>query len=451
MGRKLLERYSYIKQSLAILAVFVVMGCAKEQEIIPDLDVRLTNAMVAASEGNGLEFYVLPASSDFASIPQDPANKLTTEKVELGKLLFHETGLASKTIQIAGELSYSCASCHHSRAGFQAGLRQSLGDGGVGFGIAGEGRVKSALYSSNEIDAPHTKSPSIMNIAYQSNVLWNGQFGAGGVNIGTEDSWTLNTPKEDNFLGFEGTETQAIAALAVHRMEAENSLCNSNVDYLALYEAAFPNEPVTKITTGLAIAAYERTVLANQAPFQQWLQGDKSALSEQEKEGALLFFTKGRCYECHNGQALNSMKFYALGMKDLEGPSVFGVDVKDDAKNGRGGFTNNDSDLYKFKVPQLYNMKDSPFYGHGGTFTTIRSIVAYKNIAHSENSNVDVSRLASGFVPLNLSAEEIDQLTLFLSDALYDPNLDRYVPGVLPSGLCFPNNDQQSKQDLGCN
>lgn len=201
-------------------------------------------------------------------------------------------------------------------------------------------------------------------------------------------------------------------------MEAENSLCNTNVDYLALYEAAFPNEPITKITTGLAIAGYERTVLSSQGPFQQWLQGDKAALSAEEKEGALLFFTKGRCHECHNGQALNSMKFYALGMKDLEGPSVFGVDVKNDAKNGRGGFTNKDIDLYKFKVPQLYNMKDSPFYGHGGNFTTIRSIVAYKNLAISENPNVVTSRLASEFEPLNLTEEEIDKLTRFLSESL---------------------------------
>ena len=158
MGIKLLERYSYIKQILVILGVIVAAGCSNNQEIMPTLDVRLTNAMVAASKGNGLEFYVLPASSDFASIPQDLANKLTTEKNELWKLMFHEPGLASKTLQVAGELSYSCASCHHSKAGFQTGIRQSLGDGGVGFGIAGEGRVKSALYSSNEVDALHIKS-----------------------------------------------------------------------------------------------------------------------------------------------------------------------------------------------------------------------------------------------------------------------------------------------------
>lgn len=431
--------------------MITVVGCAKDQEVIPDLDVQLTNVLSAAAEGKGLEYYVLPESSDFASIPQDPTNRITTEKVELGKLLFHETGLASKTIQIAGELTYSCASCHHAKAGFQAGLRQSLGDGGVGFGVAGEGRVKSSLYSSNEVDAPHTKSPSIMNIAYQTNVLWNGQFGATGVNTGTEDAWTLNTPKEDNFLGYEGTETQAIAALEVHRMVAENSLCNTNPTYLALYDAAFPNEPVNKITTGLAIAAYERTVLANQAPFQQWLQGDMSAMSDDEKDGAIIFFSKGKCFECHNGQALNSMKFYALGMKDLVGPEVFGVDVSNNAKNGRGGFTNVDADYYKFKVPQLYNMKDSPFYGHGGSFTTIRSVVSYKNTAKSENSLVSFSRLATEFEPLGLSEKEIDKLTMFLSESLYDSNLERYVPSALPSDFCFPNNDQQSKQDLGCN
>jgi cytochrome c peroxidase len=59
--------------------------------------------------------------------------------------------------------------------------------------------------------------------------------------------------------------------------------------------------------------------------------------------------------------------------------------------------------------------------------------------------------LDSGFRPLNLSSEEIDKLERFLSNSLYDPNLDRHIPQDILSGNCFPNADPQSAEDLGCN
>ena len=72
----------------------------------------------------------------------------------------------------------------------------------------------------------------------------------------------------------------------------------------------------------------------------------------------------------------------------------------------------------------------------------------YKNEADPENAVVPDSQLAKEFVPLNLSEEEVQQLTDFVENALYDPHLSRYVPDSLPSGLCFPNNDAQTRTDL---
>jgi cytochrome c peroxidase len=108
--------------------------------------------------------------------------------------------------------------------------------------------------------------------------------------------------------------------------------------------------------------------------------------------------------------------------------------------------------MFKFKVPQLYNLKDSPFYGHGGSFTSVREVIEYKN--NGQPSNVEVigsSQLASQFGPLGLTEEEVNQLTAFVENALHDPNLHRYEPRSLPSGMCFPNGDSLSMKDLGCN
>ncbi|MFB0908316.1 MAG: cytochrome-c peroxidase, partial [Spirosomataceae bacterium] len=57
--------------------------------------------------------------------------------------------------------------------------------------------------------------------------------------------------------------------------------------------------------------------MSNQAPFQQYLRGNNSAMTPIQKEGAKLFFGKANCGSCHNGPSLATMEFYALGMNDL--------------------------------------------------------------------------------------------------------------------------------------
>ena len=144
------------------------------------------------------------------------------------------------------------------------------------------------------------------------------------------------------------------------------------------------------------------------------------------------------------------MSFHAIGMKDLSGPGTFGDDVSDAVRKGRGGFTGDSEDDYKFKTPQLYNLRDSPFYGHGASFRNLHDVVEYKNTATSENYFVPENQLAEGFHPLNLTDQEIDAIVAFLENALYDPALARYTPAELPTGNCIPNNDVQSQIDQGC-
>ncbi len=445
----------FLSTSLSAICVIIVFSsCQKDEDAGNSLDSQLEQVLNEAATTSGYSFFILPASDDFASIPQDPKNAINAAKVALGRHLYHETGLAIKPKKDISRQTYSCASCHHAAAGFQAGRQQGLSEGGLGYGQAGEGRVQNEAYLIEELDIQPIRTPSAMNGAWQANTLWNGQFGATHLNTGTEARWTEDTPKAVNKLGFEGLETQAIAGLTVHRMGIEAEFCEQT-DYKKYFEEAFPGlqgeDLYTLENTGLAIAAYERTLLSNQAPFQQWLRGNKKAMFDDEKEGAILFFGKANCVECHTGPALNKMEFYALGMNDLDGPGVYGPEENDPVKLGRGGFTGNPEDNFKYKVPQLYNLKDSPFLGHGGNFKSVREVIQYKNQAVAQNSEVPASQLAPEFIPLNLNDEEINQLTRFVENALHDPDLDRYLPQALPSGFCFPNNDLPSRNDRGCN
>ena len=145
------------------------------------------------------------------------------------------------------------------------------------------------------------------------------------------------------------------------------------------------------------------------------------------------------------------MNFYALGVKDLyESGEAFNTSADDKRNLGRGGFTENDEDMYKFKVPQLYNLKDTPFYFHGSSKTTLEDVVKYFNDAVPENASVPESQIPAIFEPLGLSQSDIDDLVAFLENGLHDPDLKRYEPSYVLSGNCFPNNDEQSKIDLGC-
>ncbi len=429
-------------------------SCHKDSDAHLSLDEQLLDKLGKASKNGAIGFFELPLPvGDLNRIPQDPKNKISSDKVALGKFLFHETNLAINPKYPEGAHTYSCASCHHAAAGFQSGIRQGIGEGGSGFGFAGESRVPNTLYPTDSLDIQPIRSPSAMNGAYQEATLWNGQFGATGPNIGTESNWTEGTPKAVNKLGYQGLETQAIAGLTVHRMGFDDEITNNPI-YQDHFAKAFPGVNTQDLFTtelaGLAIAAYERTVLSNEAPFQKWLRGYYSAMTDRQKEGAILFFGKAGCNGCHTGPALNAMQFDAIGMNDLKGSGVYGNFNEDLSHLGRGSFTGITADNFKFKVPQLYNLKDVKFFGHGATFNSIRDVIAYKNIGEVENKQVPSSQISPLFKPLNLSEEEIDKLTEFVEESLYDDNLQRYVPEMLPSGYCFPNGDAKSKTDLGC-
>jgi cytochrome c peroxidase len=448
-------------QKLATLLLLISLlgfaGCKPDETPViptPTLDDELTNILNIASETGNASYFIQPQSDDFDAIPQDPRNPLTEEKIALGKLLFHETGLALDPRDEQGMGTYSCASCHFAAAGFQAGRHQGIGEGGIGIGVSGEGREISPDYQIFNLDAQPIRTPSVINTAFQEVMLWNGQFGALGINQSTDYAW-VGDVRENNNLGYSGVEVQAIAAIDVHKQAVEEDFILNN-GYQELFAAAFPQieelERYTDEYAGLAIAAYERTMFSNQAPFQRYLKGEINAMSEQEKRGAMVFFDKGKCGSCHNGPGLNSLAFYGLGMLDLFASElpVFKTPVDAPENRGRGGFTANPEDNYKFKVPQLYNLADSPFYGHGSSFYSIREVLEYKNNAISQNPEVPESQLAEEFVPLGLTDAELDDLEAFLTTALRDPDLARYAPESLPSGNCFPNADAVSVADLGC-
>lgn len=79
----------------------------------------------------------------------------------------------------------------------------------------------------------------------------------------------------------------------------------------------------------------------------------------------------------------------------------------------------------------------------------MRDVVEYKNAGVAQN-DASIEYLDHRFQPLNLTTQQIDDLVVFLETSLRDPNLLRYEPNEVPSGLCVINNDETSRTDLGC-
>ena len=434
----------------------MTVACTKDQmpQLI-ELDQELESLIKQVSESGELDFYVLPEETDFNNIPQDfDKNPLSESKVELGKFLFFDTGFAMNALKSDGMRTYSCASCHIPSAGFRPGTSQGIADGGNGFGVNGENRRRHPNYIDSEMDVQSARPLSLLNVAFVENTFWNGQFGATGANEGTENLWNEADATHLNELGFAAIETQNFDGLETHRILINEHLIDS-YGYRSLFDEAFPElteeERYSNFGGSLAISAYIRTLLSNQAPFQEWLKGDRDALSYQEKEGAILFFGKANCKSCHNEPNLGSKEFHALGAGDLDQIPSFNTSPSDKRNLGRGGFTLNADDNFKFKVPQLYNMADTPFYFHGASKQSIEEVIDYKIAATTENDRVSQDKISEKFLSLNLTEEERNNLIIFIAKSLQDPNLERYTPNSVLSGSCFPNNDPQSRLDLGCN
>ncbi len=442
---------------LLIASTGYFLSCVHDPDFNYDklLEEQLNNHSATGT----YQSYIMPEGNDYALLPnQDEKNPVTQAKVELGRMLFYETGLALENKYPDSKSAYSCSSCHVPSRGFTAGRFQGIADGAVGFGESGELRSKNPVYSGDEVDAQGARPLPMMNLTYITNALWAGSFGSFDVNVGTESVWNQDTLVAINFKGLRGLEANNARALAVHRQVINKGVTDS-LGYTALFDAAFPEIPVnerySRLTGSFAIAAYFRTILTNRAPFQNWLKGEKAAMTESQKKGALLFFGKAGCVNCHNSPSLNSSphQFFALGVNNLyqSGFAVFRTGPNDKRNLGRGGFTGREEDKHKFKVPQLYNLRDVGFYFHGGSKRTLREVVEYFNDGVPENPEVPVSQISSIIHPLGLTQQEMDELVEFLSNGLFDPEMDRYVPANVMSGNCFPNNDALSRIEMGCN
>jgi len=306
-------------------------------------------------------------------VPVPADNPQSKAKIALGHQLVFDTRLSKNN-------SISCAGCHLPFAGGGGHTPRAFGHGGE------LGRW----------------APSWINAAYYTSLFWDGraasleeQTGALPGHMGP-----ISAPGEM------GGDVDGIV----------KSL-NSIPGYKKAFRNAF-GEGATRRNIARAIAAYERTLIARNSPFQRYVNGDKKALSKSARRGFDLFRNKALCIECHTPPLLTDNDFHNIGVPQL-GP------LKEDV--GRYAVSHDEDDKRAFKTPSLYNSASFTFFMHDGAFSTMRQVIEHYNKG-GDPKNAHQSDL---IVPLHLSKKEESDLIAFMK-SLTDVKLNHIHRPHLP-------------------
>jgi cytochrome c peroxidase len=315
------------------------------------------------------------SQTDIGPLPDVPVpldNPQTQAKIELGKLLFFDA-------RLSGDGNTNCAKCHDPKYGFSNNEELSFG------------------YTSTK----HWRhAPSIINGAYNTSFFWDGRAGS----------------LEDQALG----PIEAAIEMNQNLVMLEEEL-RQVPDYVRMFKAIFGTE-VTAEGIAKAIAAFERTIISKNSPFDKYTAGDKNALNDKAIKGLGLFKGKANCIRCHKGPNFDDTDFHNTGIpetKMLQTDSgcitaryFFGRGVgveKLDRDLGRYLITKKDSDKGKFKTPTLRHIDKTPPYMHNGIFYDLEEVVDFYNKGGGDNPNKDKL-----LVPLGLTDDEKEALVEFL-------------------------------------
>jgi cytochrome c peroxidase len=179
--------------------------------------------------------------------------------------------------------------------------------------------------------------------------------------------------------------------------------------YVKLFEEVFGTPKITLDLVANAIAAFERTVITTDSPFDRYIKGDNQALSSLEKKGLEIFNGKGHCTLCHWGGYFSDGRFHNLGVKPTD-------PAKSD--EGRYAITQNPADKGAFKTPTIRDVALRAPYMHNGSEKTLEDVVDLYNVG-GRTGDPNISPL---IVPLGLSDGEKKALVAFMTRAMTSTN-----------------------------
>lgn len=289
-----------------------------------------------------------------------PGNPQTSLKIQLGKQLYFDTRLSKDN-------TISCATCHNPALGWSDAGPTSVGINGQKGG---------------------RRAPPVCNSAYSLLQFWDGR----APSLEEQAKGPIDNPIE---MG-----------------NSHDQMIRNVTDipgYIEEFQHVYGTTIITLDMVADAIAAFERTVVTTDSPFDRYMKGDHSALTPLEKKGLEIFNGKGHCTACHWGPYFSDSRFHNLGVTETD-PN------KPDL--GRYVVTKNPSDKGAFKTPTIRDVALRAPYMHNGSEKTLEDVVELYNLGgRTGDPNLDPL-----IVPLGLSAQEKKALVAFMKRPMTSSN-----------------------------
>ncbi len=282
----------------------------------------------------------LPAGYPRPKVPDD--NPMSDTKVELGRWLFYDT-------RLSGNKTMSCATCHIQAFAFTDAKSRSVGSTGL----------------------VHPRSSmSLVNTAYASRLTWANPL----LELLEDQALTPLLGDSPVEMGMGGHEAE-IAALLLN-----------DEHYRELAQASFPNDenPYSVLNAVRSIAAFVRSIVSYDAPYDRYLAGDAAALSPAAERGMELFFSEQlECFHCHGGfnftdstthenSEVEQVGFHNNGLYNLDHAGAYPSD-----NTGLFDMTGKARDMGRFKAPSLRNISVTAPYMHDGSIATLSDVIEH--------------------------------------------------------------------------
>ena len=406
-----------------------------------------------------------------SSLEQRLGRKIDNQLAELGRLAFHDSLLGLNN-------DNSCSGCHAAHLGF--GDSQSIAIGVENNNIVGPDRTGPRN---------QRRAPIILNNVFFPALMWNSRFNSvsgdpfdnsAGFQFPLPEGFSLSdlphlltaqafipTTEKPEMAGFHSSVPGTNDGVRVAVLER----LNANAEYRKLFSKNFrevkSGAQITFEMLARAIAEFEFTLVFADAPIDKFARGQKNAMTEDEKRGALIFFRSGNCVGCHavSGQSnemFSDFRQHVAGIPQIT-PAVGNVTFDGPSANEDFGLeqvTGNANDRYAFRTSPLRNLALQPAFFHNGCFTRLEDAVRYHLNAIGSAPSYDpvaagvdadlqgpqgpiapvLARIDPALAtPVTLSNDEFRQLIAFLRTGLLDPKaneheLRKLIPARVPSG-----------------
>ena len=405
------------------------------------------------------------------TLEQRLGRKIDHQLAELGRLAFHDSLLGLND-------DNSCAGCHSAPNGF--GDSQSISIGVENNNVVGPDRTGPRN---------QRRAPMILNNAFFPTLMWNSRFksvsgdpfdNSPGFQFPLPEGFSLSglphlltaqafipTTEKPEMAGFHSSVpsvNDGIRAAVVDRL-------NANAEYRKLFGKIFPKVklggPITFEMLARSIAEFEFTLVFADAPIDKFAHGFKNAMTDDEKQGALLFFGSANCVSCHAVAGQSNEMFSDFQQHVAAIPQIlpFVRNVSFDGPRNNEDFgleqvTGDPNDRYAFRTSPLRNLALQPSFFHNGAFTRLEDAVRYHLDAPGSAPHYNpalagldddlqglmgpigpvLARIDPGLAtPVILSESDFNHLIAFLRTGLRDSkatahNLRKLIPSHLPTG-----------------